>query len=564
MKKTVLTFLTILMVATSLLAQSIEEGKNFLYYERSARAKETLQQLVKKNPKDAQAIYWLGQALLAEKEIGQAKTLYQNALQNGVNDPYILVGMGHVELLSGGDINTAKQRFEQAITQSRTKKGDDPNVLLAIGRANADGSSKVGDTRYGIEKLRAASEIDKLNADIPYYIGINYLKMGSEHGGNAVEAFNEAIRRKPNDARSMYRIGRIYESQQNTELMNEWYGKAVGADPNFAPVYLTWFSFYSNRDVNAAKEYLDKYMNIVKDDKTCEIDFFYADYLFRAGKYQESIAKADEMANGSCKDFTKTQLLYAYNYDRIGDTMKAKQAIEKYFASTPEDKILPEHYVVGASVLKRFPGSEDQAVGLLEKVYEMDTIKRNKIQYADTIAYIYRSANRHTDRLKWLKTSWSLNPSPSNFDVYNMGEAALAAKDYVLADSMYALYRQKNPDQLHGYLGAVKVAQAKDSTGVAAVAPIKSYLTFMYTDTSKYKANIIYHHSLLASHYVNTSKDYKAALEEFKKAQALDPDNKDIARYIDQLDKALNPPKRPTAPKKPATPAKPKKQAPKK
>lgn len=561
MRKTVLTFFAFLSLTSFAVAQSVQDGINFLYYERYAKAKETLQKVVSSNPKDAYAIYWLGQALLSDKDIPAAKALFQKALNEGVNEPYIWIGMGHVELLQGGDINQAKQKFEQAITTTKTKKGEDPNILNAIGRANADGGSRYGDPVYGVEKLKRAGDLDKTNFDIYYNMGVNYLKMGSDKGGDAYEAFNEAIRRNPKDARSMYRIGRIYESQANTDLMNEWYGKAVAADPNYAPAYLQWFLYYSNRDVNIAKEYLDKYMNVVKDDKTCEIDYFYADYLFRAGKYNESIAKAQEMENGNCKDFTKVHLLYAYSYDRLGDTIKARNAVEKYFASTPEDKILPEHYIIGASVLKRFPDKIDQAVKLLSTVYNIDTIRRNKMRYADTIAYIYRINNRPVDRLQWLLKSWSLNPNPSNFDIYNMGDAALAAKDYVLSDSMFNMYKNKYPDQSYGYIGRVKVAQAKDSSGAASVQPINDYIGYLSADTLKNKPTIIYYYSLLAQYFANTAKDYPAALEQFKKIQALDPSNADVQKYIDQLTKVINSKGAPAKPKTPATPKPPAKQS---
>ena len=128
--------------------------------------------------------------MINNENVAGAKAIYQKALQDGVNAPIIWVGMGHVELLEGKK-DEAKQRFEAAITNSKTRKGEDPNILNAIGRANADGASTVGDPAYAIEKLKRAAELDPKNPDILVNMGINYLKLGSDHGGDAYEAFTE-------------------------------------------------------------------------------------------------------------------------------------------------------------------------------------------------------------------------------------------------------------------------------------------------------------------------------------------------------------------------------------
>ena len=185
---------------------------------------------------------------------------------------------------------------KQAITATKGKgrRGtNNPDILTAIGRAMADGSSQQGDPQYGIDKLKEAATLDKTNPAIDILLGICYLKQGSDKGGAAVEAFTDATRRNPQYAEAYFRIGRIYESQNNTQYMNEWFGKAIAADPAYAPVYIEYFNYYKDRDVNAAKEYLDKY--VANADQDCATEYFVADYLYRAGKFQESLDKAKSM-----------------------------------------------------------------------------------------------------------------------------------------------------------------------------------------------------------------------------------------------------------------------------
>ena len=123
MKQITLSLLTSLMICGFVSAQnSVNDGVKFLYYERVTSAKQTLQRAVASNPKDPVAIYWLGQAYMVDGKLDSAKSVYQNALNNGVNEPLIWVGTGHVEISQGGDVNAAKQRFEQAITASTTNE----------------------------------------------------------------------------------------------------------------------------------------------------------------------------------------------------------------------------------------------------------------------------------------------------------------------------------------------------------------------------------------------------------------------------------------------------------
>ena len=230
-----------------------------------------MEKAVAANPKDADAIYWLGQAYLNNENVAKAKAVYQKALQEGVNDPLVWVGMGHVELLEGKK-DEARQRFEAAITNSKGKKNrDNPDILNAIGRANADGASTVGDPMYAIELLRRAAAVDPKNPEIPVNIGINYLKLGNDRGGDAYGAFEDALRIDPSYARANYRLGKIFLSQNNVAKFEEYYNKAIQADPKFAPAYLDLYNYYALRDVNRARGYLENYM--ANADKDCSVEF---------------------------------------------------------------------------------------------------------------------------------------------------------------------------------------------------------------------------------------------------------------------------------------------------
>ena len=548
MKKTILTLLAVAFATSFAISQKVEDGIKFIYYQRNKSAIETLKKVVAANSKDPVAIYWLGQAYLSDYRgsegknyLDSAKQVYQNALNGGINDPWIWVGVGHVQILENNDVNSAKQKFEQAITATKGKgrKGtNNPDILNAIGRAMADGSSAQGDPQYGIDKLKEAAELDKTNPDIDINLGICYLKQGSEKGGAAVEAFTDATRRNPQYAEAYFRIGRIYESQNNTEFMNQWFGKAIAADPNYAPVYLEYFNYYADKDVNVAKEYLDKF--VAHADQDCATDYFVADYLYRAGKYQESLDKAKAMENGACKDYARVNVLYAYDYNKLGDSTAAYNAIQKYFASDPDtSNVDPRDYVIAGTVAAKV-GQTDSAVAYYQKAYNADTVQKNKSVYIDSISNMYKREKKYAERLEWVKKSYALQKEPTNRDMYDFGEASYMAGDYKLADSVFTLYEQKFPDQIYGYLWKFKTAQAADTSMESGiiVQPSMDYLNFLKQDSTKYKTQLIQVNGTLAGYYANVKKDKDSAIYYLKQILVYDPTNPDAQKYIDILQKA--------------------------
>jgi len=553
MKKFLLTVTSAALFSMFANAQSVDDGIKLLYYEKNTSALQTLQKVVAANPKDPAGIYWLGQAYLQSDDIASAKTLYQKALADGINDPWIWVGMGHVELLDGkGDPNAAKQNFEQAITSSKGKKGNEnPDILDAIGRANADGSSLQGDANYGVDVLKRAAAIDLKNPDIDINLGICYLKLGGENGGQAVTAFQDAITRNPQYAKAYFRIGKVYQSQDNKEYMTQWFDKAIAADPTYGPVYLGYFVYYEERDVNLAKTYLDKW--VANSDQDCKSAYFVADYYLRAGNYQESLNRAKAMQNGDCKNYTELNLLFAYNYDRLGDSSHALSSMNQYLKTAPPSQVDPAAYVFAAKLYT--PVSVDTAGVYLQKAIDADTVKSHQIVYVNTaIAMMAKSANLQKEMIWMNKLAVLRGGSISESDYYKLSTAAqnsLMVADtaymmthdtvtimtnYMLADSINQAYINAFPAKPQGYsfrVRAAKIADYDSSKGLAlpAIAQQNDYLS---KDTSAgAKKSIYVNDYYLLIYYAQYVKNmpkidaYKKVIDIASQMMALYPDPND-------------------------------------
>ncbi len=539
MKKIVSMMLTALFLLQCAMAQSVQEGVKLLQYVyKNNSAKAVLQKAYDANPKDPQAIYWLGLAYVAKNRevlskdgVAAARALYQKALQDGVNDPLIWVGQGTLDILDGNNVNAAKQKFEQAITTSTETKGKNKGkpsaaILNAIGFANSLGSSTMGDPLYGIEKLKQAATIDLNSADIYFNMGVCYLKLGGENGGDAVKAFQETDLRDTKSGRAKWRTGKIYQSQNNKESLELFFNGAIQAEPAFPAPYLELFNYYANRDVAKAKGYLDDFLKYA--DKDPLNDFFYAEYLFRAGKYSESLAKAKEIeASAGLAAVPRLSLLYAYNYDRLGDSVAARDNVVKFFNAKLD--IQSPDYDLAVKLLSKFPGNEAQTVGYLEQAIGNDTSKVNQLNYMNQAADIYGKAKMYKEQLFWLKKRADVLPTPlTNRDYYFICDAAVKSGSIEDAKKYSSDYVSKFPDQMFGYRFAANAAIAEDAdtSKGTAIPAVQAYIDFLSKDPVKNAKVLPYQFYYQASYYHDRAKDYPKTLEVLNKLLALYPEDK--------------------------------------
>ena len=337
MMKRLFSVLLTTVIGGTLFAQSVDQGKWFHYYERYASAKETLEKVLAANPNNIEAVYWLGQTLISQKDSIAAKDLYQKALASNGNAPLLLIGMGHIELLEG-KTNDARQRFETAINLTKSR---DIDVFNEIANANID--AKQGDANYAIEKLTQATQVRKFNDARTYVLmGNAYRKLID--GGSAVTAYNKAIGIDPKKAAAHNNIGKIYLTQNNPEFFLPAFEAAIAADPAYSPAYYQLFYYWYFRDVNKAGEYLDKY--IANADQGPETEYLKTDYTYAKGDFAGARTRAQELITQYGEKVNpRMYRMIAYTADTLGDENGAKQAMMTFLEKAPQEDVLPADYV---------------------------------------------------------------------------------------------------------------------------------------------------------------------------------------------------------------------------
>ncbi len=545
MKKVKLSFffLIVLFSFNTLFAQSIDEGKKFIYYERFTSAKNIFQKILEKDPNNESAAYYYGQALIGLEKPEEAKAFYLSKLSANPNSPLLLAGVGEVELIENKTAD-ARNRFETAISLSKGKSID---VLNAVGLANSDPEIRNGDANYAIDKLKQATTIKGFkSAEVYTNLGDAYRKAGN--GGEAIQAYNSALAIDPGYVRALYRIGKIYQTQGYSQepLFMKYYNDVIAKDPAYAPVYANLFNYFYNTNVPRAAEYLDKWLQNSDDDpKGC---YYRASIKYAQGLFNDAILKADEcIAKEGSSPYPNLYGIKAIAYNRLNDTVNAKKSFDEYFKRQSPDKIGAGDYANYATLLLKFPGNEDEVAKLVDKAVAMDTTESNKVSYLKMLGTAYEERNNPAEAAKWYAKIMDVKKNFSNVDLFNAGYNFYLADKLDSSNKYFQIYTEKYPNDILGYYMLGNAYSVIDSTGNLglAVPYYEKTIAIGEADTTQpnVKPRLLNAYKFFIGYYYNTKKDKDMALQYVDKALAIAPDDSQLATFKEIISK--NDPKAP-------------------
>lgn len=528
MKRVLSLLVTVVLTGNMLFAQSVDDGKKFLYYERYKSAKETFEKILASNPNDVDAVYWLGQTLIDIKDSIAAKDLYQKALASNGNAPLLLIGMGQIMLMEGKK-DEARQQFETAINLT---KGKNVDVLNAVAFANV--KAKQGDAAYAIEKLNQATQTRKFKNATTYLImGNAYRKLID--GGNAVTSYNKALELDSKLAAAKNGIGKIYETQKNPEYYLKAYEEAVQLDPAYAPAYFNLFYHYYFRDVNKAGEYLNKY--VANTDQGPETEYITTDYTYAKGDFAGARQRAETLINQFGQNVNpRMYRMVAFTADTLGDVAAAKAAMDSFLVKSevgPDiEDIKPTDYEEMAQIVSKIPELKDSVFMYYQKAIDMDTVMANKLEIIEKAANYAKSTGNRQLEADMLGAAYAMQKDPSARDLYNWAYANYQAGNYAKADSLFCNdYISKYADQIYGYLWCARAKQAQDTTMEQGLA-VEAYKTLAKkaieldtTANGQLKPYAINANFYLVSYYNDIAKEKDTAIAYIDEVLKIDPTN---------------------------------------
>ena len=565
--------------------QTVQDGKNHLFAQRFELAEQAFQQVLKNNPADPDALYWGGQAAIEReqdsvKKIAVARAWYDKALQAAANSPLVMVGAGHADLLENKK-DEARQKFESALTMSRTRKGDNIDILNAVSRSNIE--AKAGDLNYAIAKMTAQIEKGDKNAEMYLLLGNAVRKARpGEGGGEAYQNYLEALRLNPGYALASYRLARLFDSQKNWELVLQYLNECVQKDPRFTPAYYELFYYYFyRRDYATAEKQLQQFIETKQPEKNIQDEFLYSQLCWARGDFACAIAKSEQVI-ASLGAATKPRVyrLLADAYYQQGDTLakqqqtdaanasfvNAKKYSDLFFGRTGDemDGVALYDYQLRADIIDKTGGTPAEVFDTYLQSTRVDTLANLKVDLLKKGADRFKAKGDSLSRIIEgdLRTLiLTTKPNPSQRDLFDAGFAYYQGKSYGTADSLFGVYVTKYPEESFGYMMKYNIQRAIDTSMElgSAVPWAEKYLVILEKDTVKNKKTIIGVAGYLAAYSANVLKDKEKALVYLRRMLSLDPTNTAIQQNITVLEKAAAPkpettPKTDQAPKPEAAP----------
>jgi len=568
MKKTFITFFSaLLLAAAGLNAQSLKDGMDHLYADRYQSAIKVFDKLLAENPNNIEAIYWKGQTYFDMDENEMARELYQKAIQTNGRAPLLLVGLGHADLLDK-KVNDARQKFEEALTASKDRKGgNDPQVATAIGRANVD--AKDGNFQWAVQLLEEAVGSYKKHppTESLLQLGNAFRKAGDgKGGGKAYETYNKALEEDPTFAVACLRLAKIFESQKNWELYTKHLEDALKRDPKFSPAYYELFFYkFTTMKYDEAEGYLNKFIESKLPEKDIIDDSYFASLCWARKDFDCAIAK-DENVVAQMGEKTKPKVLklLADAYYQKADYSNAKKYIDWYFRREKKEDFISFDYKLRADILSKSGAPDEEVFANYVEGVKLDTVLADKIDFLKQGANFFKENKKRSYEAQLTQMIIDLKPNPTINDYFDLTIATYFIPDYFKSKDAALVMIEKFPDQVYGYEwyynNAVAITtdttltdslKTKYNMEIGAPAALKLF-EFSEKDTVKFKSQYVNAVKFLAAYYINVEKDKAKSLDFFGKWKAIDSANADaIQGYIDQISKMPDNPKPTTVPKQP-------------
>lgn len=528
-------FISFISGAFALQAQTLEQGIQQIYYKRYHSAENTFNQLIKQDPNNSTAWYYLEKDYLLENRLNKASKSIQSAPETIKTDPWYKVAYGNI-LLKQGKNDDAANYFADALKQTKEKN---PDILAAV--ADAHITSKSGDLNYALDLLSKAIRRDKKNPSLYVLRGDAYMKLSN--GSEAFKAYQEATKVDDKYAAAYHKLGKLFVSQKNPEMYVGYFQKAVAADPNYGRSLYRLYVHEFNRHPAKAMEYYNNYL--AKSDRSIENEYDLADLFFINKQFDKAIQKADAIIKTE-GDSVQPRLykLISYSYAEQKDSTKAFDYIQKYFSKEADSNKVAKDYLLRGDLYAALNENDSLAFVYYEKATSLEKDSAELEKYYKRFADLAASNKNFSEQAKWLGKYYASNDNGTNIDLFNWGLAHYRAEEYAAADSVFGIYISKYPDQSFGYYWQAKskALQDKDmAQGLAIPAYLKLIEVLEKNQTDpNYKTWMVESFNYLAAYETNTEKDYAEAVNYFEKVLKVDPENADAKKYIDLLAKNLN------------------------
>ena len=532
--KKIFSLIFFVFMTIGLSAQDIDFIRQLLECEKYSSAEELLIKKTESGEVSPEISYLLVKTYLEQGKSEEAKDFLQQH-QLDVNtvsaEPMNLVAYGSY-LISTGQIEKAKTLFNYILQDKKNKK--DTDLLLSMAEAYIQCEN--GDAHEALNLLDLAEKRDKTNAQAEILKGNAYRIM--HDGSNAYLAYQAALIKDPDNVQAHYMLGKIFLSQNNEELYMQHFRKALDINPNYAPVLEALYDHYYYSNLAEARKYLELF--IKNSDYSIRNQYRLADMQYLTADYVKAIETADDILSKE-KENAQPRLykLLAYSYAGLADSAKAFQYLENYFAKEKAERFVSRDFEFRARLFMTNSNEMQNAAENFIVAFKMDSLAERKAEYAGIIADIFGKLQNYSFQASWLGEYYRWNKDNTNVDLFNWGLAHYKAQEFDHANSVFARYSEKYPENIYGYYWRAQVNAAMDTSLALglAVPHYEKVIELGEQNTEANKAMLLKAYGYLGGYEANVNKDYEKSIGYFEKFLELEPSNADANRYINLLKK---------------------------
>ena len=281
---------------------------------------------------------------------------------------------------------------------------------------------------------------------------------------------------------------------------------------------------------------------------------------YAQGLFNEAIAQAESCISGSgANPDPRLYGIIGYGKDKLGDSLGAKNAFEKFFQIQKPEKIGPTDYSTYSRILLKFPGNEALAGTYIDKAVDADSTELGKVILLRSVATGFEAQKNYASAADWYKKILNVKKNPTKTDIFNTANNYSRGGNYQAAIDNWAIYTSKFPNETYGYY-MTGVTQGKVDTVMAMGLAVPSYQKVIdlaeaqwATDSVKVKAHLLNAYKYFIQYSYNVLKDKKAASDYCSRYLLKEPLDEEVLGFKKMFDA----PARTTPGAKPAPATKP-------
>ena len=516
----------------------------------------------------AQGGYQDGVDYFNANRLEEAKIILNNTLNNPATDQAVsYYYLGAIDLLEG-NVSGAKANFDKGLAANPA------NALNHVGLGEL--ALRAGDKKTAEEYFKAAEKCDKKDAAVYAFIARAYFNVNPTlyakeiqkyiDKGFKVSKYEEPAiymlqgdmqaGTNPGEAAGLYEMAMNQAEAKgivNPEAYVKYANTYFHINPQFAIQRLVDLNeklptsalaqrelaekYYENDQLTMAAEQYGKYMknpnHFQRDEQR------YAGLLFFGGKYEESLAVADNVLKTDPSNFYMWRMKM-YDLDALKRYDKAKVVADKFFTLTG-DFNAKDYETLGniLSEIKDYNG----AVAAYEKAIAINPDKTDLLQY---ISECYANADDHAKALEAMKQYAATGHDKTN-DYYILARRCFnyaltlpegsAERTATAREGVAAIDKalEKAPESGSLWRQKAQLLQAIDPAITAEIAQCYEKMIDCYLaepdGINQRAAALKAAYGNLAGYYLN-SGDKATARGYYEKLLQLDPDNQDLKNYL--------------------------------